>query len=443
MTEITKIPPQAIDLEEAVLGAVLIESWSFGEIAHILTENSFYKPEHQEIFNACQDLNAKAKPIDILTVTDHLKLVDKLEFTGGIPYLMKLTSRIAGASNIQHHAYILKEKEILRNIITLTSETNGKCYDPTTDAFDLLNEIDTHLQELNNVGTLKEPQTTKAVFKESLQHYEKPTVSSPLMIGAPNFDDHFNFEGGDYIVLAARPGMGKTAFMLEMAKQSASNGFPGAIFSLEMSAKQLMDRLIANFEQIPLSGIKNKNLEPHLFEKYATSKVVDLPIFIDDTASSTINQIRAKATKLKKQKGIEWVVIDYLQLITASSKNKNYNKTQEIGDISRQIKILAKELDIPVVVLSQLNRAVETRGGLKKPQNSDLRESGDIEQDADVIFFLWRPEYYEFEQDEEGRFYEAGETHVLNTKYRNGDPRMTSLIFDKNHQTFKRMENEY
>lgn len=440
-TPLGKMPPQAIDLEQAVIGAVLIEKYAFDEVSVIINANSFYKEEHQEIFTACQELKDKNKPIDILTVMEHLRLKGKLDFIGGAYALTEITNRVGSSINIAHHAYIIKEKEILRNCISLSSDINTKSYDATTDAFELLDDIENQIGQLQDVGTIKEPSTLKEIKKKALKNYEKESKGSGVIIGADNFDNRFRgFEGGDLIILAARPSMGKTAFCLELAKQTSCTGISGAIFSLEMSEVQLIDRLTANYEEIPLSGIKNKNLTDEDFEKYVSSDVGLLPIYIDDTPNISIGQIKSKAQKLKKKYDIGYIIVDYLQLIKPPDRYKG-NKTQEIGYISRQMKILAKELDVPIICLSQLSRAVESRGGLKKPQMSDLRESGDIEQDADVILFLWRPEYYEFEQDEDGRFYEDGETHILCSKYRNGELGNSAMKFNGNFQTFKRLNN--
>lgn len=434
-----KIPPQALDLEEAVLGAILIESYAFGEVSHIINSDSFYKEEHKEIFKACDQLNNKGKPIDILTVTEHLRLNGKLDFVGGAFAIVQLTQKINTAANITHHAYIIKEQFTKRELIRLSAETTEKSFDPTTDVFDLLEQVETQITDLSNVGHIKEPETAKTAHDKAIKAYESKTKGAGISV-AENFDETFNgFNGGNLVIVAARPGMGKTAFMLEMARQTASNAIPFAIFSLEMSEVELWNRMIAGFEEIPLSGITNRNLTETSFEKFVNTSARDLPIYIDDTPSLSLSQLRAKATKLKKKFDIGCIVVDYLQLMRPPDRYKG-NKTQEIGEISRGLKVLAKELEIPVIALSQLNRSVETRGGLKKPQMSDLRESGDIEQDADVILFLWRPAYYDFETSESGDLFREGETHVMCAKFRNGEPKTTVLQFNGNYQTFKRFE---
>ncbi len=294
--------------------------------------------------------------------------------------------------------------------------------------------------QLQDVGTIKEPTTSKDAFKCAVAEYESKERGAGLISNLYKFDKTFNgFQGGDLIILGARPGMGKTAFALELAKQTACSGMAGAIFSLEMSETQLMQRLVSNFERIPLENIKNKDLSDPEFEQFVNSDVVSLPIFIDDSFIQTVGQIKSKATKLKKKHDIGYIIIDYLQLIKPPDRYKG-NKVHEIGYISRALKGIAKDLNIPVIALSQLSRSVEKRDN-KRPRISDLRDSGDIEQDADVVFFLYRDEYYQ-DENTELDLADGGETEVIIAKYRSGESNtMTKCRFHTKYQTFTELED--
>lgn len=426
------IPPFANDLEQAVLGAIILESNAFTEIESLLTYKSFYKHEHQLIFKACEDLAVKSKPIDMLTVTEQLMNSGNLENIGGPYYLTELMQRIGSSNNIKHHALIIREKEILREVIKLTQDAKAKAFEPTTDAFDLINELETTIASLNNLEAIQEATSAKDGLIQLIKEYESPENGAGIFSGLTDFDNLFNgFYGGNLIILAARPSMGKTAFALEIAKHTAANQTPIAFFSLEMGKVELMQRLTANIESIPLSGIKKKNLNHELFAKMVKSNVADMPIYIDDTFSLTVGQIKSKATRLKKEYNIGAVFIDYLQLIKPPDRYKG-NKTQEIGYISRALKGIAKELNVPVICLSQLNRGVESRS-IKKPLLSDLRESGDIEQDADVVMFLYRHEYY---YPDETDLSDKGKTEIIVAKNRSGELSIIECYFNGNYQKF-------
>lgn len=426
------VPPFANELEQAVLGAVILESGAYAELESLLTHKSFYKEEHRIIFKACEELAVKSKPIDMLTVTEQLMNSGNLDNIGGAYYLTELMQRIGSSNNIKHHALIIREKELLREIIKITQEAKVKAFEPTTDAFDLINELETTIASLNNLEAIQEATSAKDGLLQLIKEYENPENGAGIFSGLSEFDSLFNgFYGGNLIILAARPSMGKTAFALEIAKHTAANQTPIAFFSLEMGKVELMQRLTANIESIPLSGIKKKNLNDELFAKMIKSNVADMPIYIDDTFSLTVGQIKSKAIRLKKEYNIGAVFIDYLQLIKPPDRYKG-NKTQEIGYISRALKGIAKELNVPVICLSQLNRGVESRS-IKKPLLSDLRESGDIEQDADVVMFLYRHEYYYPDETDAS---DKGKTEVIVAKNRSGELSIIECYFNGNYQRF-------
>jgi len=427
-----KSMPFANELEQAILGAILIDNLAFNELDGILTADSFYKDEHKIIYGVCQDLSEKGKAIDILTVQEKLIQKGQLDYIGNIAYLMELTSKVGSSTNIQHHALIIKEKYLLRQLIKISGDVTEKALEPTTDAFELLNDTEQHISELNNLESLKEASSAQDGLIEMIKSYENPEKGAGVFSGVNDFNKVFNgFFGGNLIILAARPSMGKTAFALDIAKHTAAMGTPCAFFSLEMSKIELMQRLTSNYEAIPLSGIKNKNLNDKLFLKMINSDVAKLPIYIDDTFSQSVGQIKSKALKLKKEFNIGAIFIDYLQLIKASDRYKG-NKTQEIGLISRSLKGIAKDLNMPVICLSQLNRGVESRTS-KRPLLSDLRESGDIEQDADVVMFLYRHEYY---YPDDVDLTDKGKTETIVAKNRNGELAIIESYFNGSIQRF-------
>ncbi|MEJ2594100.1 MAG: replicative DNA helicase [bacterium] len=374
-----KVPPQAIELEEAVLGAMMLEKDAVSAVIDILSPAVFYKESHQKIYGAIQQLFGKSEPIDILTVTNELKSSGDLEIVGGPYYITSLTSRIASAANVEYHARIILQKHIQRELISISSEIIAA------------RDSDTHL-----VGI--------------------PT-------GFTELDRITNgWQRSDLIILAARPSMGKTALALTMARNMAVDFKKSvAIFSLEMSAVQLVTRLIASESEIRSDKLKRGDLAGHEWQKLDSKiqQLIEANIFIDDTPALTIFELRAKCRRLKQQHNIEMVFVDYLQLMSGGGDNRG-NREQEISQISRSLKALAKELNIPVLALSQLSRAVENRPGqTKRPILSDLRESGAIEQDADLVLFIYRPEYYKLDQFDDGT-----STHrvaeLIIAKHRNG-----------------------
>lgn len=435
--EFGKLPPQAVELEKAVLGAILLEKEAYDEVVSIIGKNSFYLDEHSVIFEACSNLRSKGNPVDLLTVTEELKRMGKLELVGGPYRLAEMANTVGSSANIAYHAQIIKEKSMFRDVIRVSSEAISKAYDPSSDPFETVDSLNIAISDIGNIGHIKGPVTTKDGMVNLLKIYDSPVRGAGISSGIDDFDSLFNgFEGGDLIILGARPSMGKTMFALELAKWSAASSCPIGFFSLEMPNDQLMQRLVSNIEEIPLRGIRTKNLNQKEFLKFASSRVEDYPIYIDDSAAITVSQMKAKAIKWKKEFGIGGIIIDYLQLVTPTNRYKG-DEVREIGEISRDLKKLAKELNIPVIALSQLSRDVEKRPD-KRPRSSDLRSSGSLEQDADAILFLYRDYYYYKDQvpaEEQDR------VEILVAKNRNGESGLT--IFAKYVPEIQRMENWY
>ena len=396
-----KLPPQAIDLEEAVLGAMMLEQSAVNTIIDVLKPDSFYKDAHKKIYSAIYDLFQKSEPIDILTVTSALKSAGDLEFVGGAYYISKLTSRVASTANSEFHARIISQKFIQRELIRISSDIIKDAFEDTTDVFELLDKAENNLFQVAEGNIRKSYEKMSNLMREAIEGIDKARENKDGVSGIPSgFADLDRITGGwqrsDMIVLAARPGMGKTAFVLSMARNVAVDfNIPVAVFSLEMAGVQLVQRLIASETGLSSEKLRKGTLEDHEYQQLHNriGKLAEAPIFIDDTPALSIFELRAKCRRLKAQHGIDLVIIDYLQLMSGGGEGKG-NREQEISSISRSIKSIAKELNIPIIALSQLSRMVETRGGDKRPILSDLRESGAIEQDADIVSFIYRAEYY-------------------------------------------------
>lgn len=423
-----KIPPQAIDLEEAVLGAMLIDKKGVDEVIDILQPEAFYKNAHQHIFESIYQLFESSEPIDLLTVSAELRKVGKLESIGGDYYLVQLTQKVASSAHIEFHARIILQKFIQRSLIKISSEIIDSAYKEATDVFDLLDEAESKLYDVTQGNIKKSSESAQNLViqaKKKIEEISKRDGLSGVSTGFEKLDKLTSgWQPSDLIIIAARPGMGKTALTLSMARNIAvTKQFPVAFFSLEMSSVQLITRLISAETGLSSEKLRTGKLADHEWQQLNV-KVSDLekaPLFIDDTPSLSIFDLRAKARRLSSQHGIKLIVIDYLQLMTAGNNNKTGNREQEISTISRNLKALAKELDVPVIALSQLSRAVETRGGTKRPMLSDLRESGAIEQDADIVSFIYRPEYYGIDEwDDEERTPSQGQAEFIVAKHRNG-----------------------
>jgi len=425
--EFGKLPPQALDLEEAVLGALLLEQNALSSVIDFLKPEVFYTDAHQKIYSAIEDLFQKQQPIDMLTVTNELKSKGDLDIAGGAFYIAQLTRRVASAANIEYHARIVTQKFIQRRLIEISSEITKEAYEDTTDVFDLLDHAEQKLFAVSENNLRRDHSDMATLVREAIQNIEKARSQDGSYRGVPSGFAQLDrvtagWQKSDLVILAARPGMGKTAFVLSMARNISVNfKRPVAVFSLEMSSVQLVTRLISSETQLKAIKLKKGELKNFEWQQLNTmiSNLVEAPLYIDDTPALTIFELRAKARRMKQQYNIELIVIDYIQLMQGSNDNKGGNREQEISNISRSLKSLAKELDIPIIALSQLNRSVETRGGLKKPILSDLRESGAIEQDADMVLFIYRPEYYKFDQMEDGTS-SQGKAELIIAKHRNG-----------------------
>ncbi|MGJ8666622.1 MAG: replicative DNA helicase [Patiriisocius sp.] len=423
-----KIPPQAIDLEEVVLGAMMIDKKGVDEVIDILNPDVFYKEAHQHIFEAIHTLFVNSEPVDLLTVSAQLKRSQTLEKAGGEFYLIQLTQKVSSSAHIEFHARIILQKYIQRSLIKISNEIIEESYDETTDVFDLLDTAESKLYDITQGNIKRSSETAQDLVIQAKKKIEEIANQEGLS-GVPSGFDLVDkltsgWQPSDLIIIAARPGMGKTALTLSMARNMAvQHNIPVAFFSCEMSSVQLITRLISSETGLSSEKLRTGNLEKHEWEQLNV-KVKGLekaPLFIDDTPSLSIFDLRAKARRLASQHGIKMIMIDYLQLMTAGGNKNGGNREQEISTISRNLKALAKELNVPVIALSQLSRAVETRGGSKRPLLSDLRESGAIEQDADIVSFIYRPEYYKIEEwDDEENSPTDGQAEFIVAKHRNG-----------------------
>ncbi len=443
-----KIQPQAIDLEISVLGSILIDNEALSDSIDILKEDYFYRPEHRYIFQAISNLFQDSKPIDILTVTEELKKIGLLKKVGGVSYVSKLTTKISSSANTEYHSRIIAEKYIQRQLISVSSDIIESSLDNTSDVFETLNKAE---QELFNIteGTLRKSYDNMSdLISRALKNIEDLKDRKEGLSGVPSgFNKLDNITSGwqrsDLVIIAARPGMGKTAFALSMGRNIAIEQNIGiAIFSLEMSSEQLVNRLISSESEINAGKLRKGNLAEHEWVQLH-SKIKGLssaPIFIDDTPAISVFELRAKARRLVKKHGIKLIVIDYLQLMTAGGRNGN--REQEISSISRSLKGIAKELSIPVIALSQVNRSLEQRSGVgsKRPMLSDLRESGAIEQDADIVTFIYRPEYYKIQEWEDGDNC-LGQAEIIIAKHRNGGLGDVRLKFKAEYARFSDLDS--
>ncbi|WP_310992656.1 replicative DNA helicase [Aequorivita marina] len=443
-----KIPPQAIDLEEVVLGALMIDKKGVDEVIDILHAEVFYKQAHQHIFEAIYDLFENSQPVDLLTVSTQLKKQEKLEASGGEFYLIQLTQKVSSSAHIEFHARIILQKYIQRSLIKISNEIIEESYDEGTDVFDLLDTAEAKLYEVTQGNIKRSSETAQNLViqaKKRIEEIANKEGLSGVPSGFAKVDELTSgWQPSDLIIIAARPGMGKTALTLSMARNMAvEHNIPVAFFSLEMSSVQLITRLISSETLLSSEKLRTGNLEKHEWEQLNV-KVKGLekaPLFIDDTPSLSIFDLRAKARRLSSQHDIKLIIVDYLQLMTAGGSQKGGNREQEISTISRNLKALAKELNIPVIALSQLSRAVETRGGSKRPLLSDLRESGAIEQDADIVSFIYRPEYYKIDEwDDEEHTPTAGQAEFIVAKHRNGGLDEIRLKFVGNLGKFENLE---
>jgi|SRR5690554_735123 len=445
-----RLQPQALDLEEAVLGAMMLEKEAVNTAIEILRPVSFYKESHQKIFEVIYELFESSQPIDILTITNGLKEKGYLDAVGGPYYISQLTNRIASAANTEFHARIIAQKFIQRELIRISTEIINDAYDDTTDVFTLLDRAESGLFSVTEGNIRKQYDTMSELIRGAIKQIEQAKNQEGNVIGVPSGFTALDrmtsgWQPSDLVILAARPAMGKTAFALTLARNAAIDfQKPVAVFSLEMSSLQLVTRLISSESGLSSEKLRSGNLQEYEIEQIHAKigGLSEAQIFIDDTPGISVFELRAKARRLKSQHDIQLLVVDYLQLMTGSSDGKGSgNREQEISTISRSLKSIAKELNIPVIALSQLSRAVESRGGDRRPQLSDLRESGSIEQDADMVMFINRPEYYGLTEDEEGNS-TLGIANIIIAKHRNGAVGDVQLKFTKELAKFSDLEHD-
>ena len=421
-----RIPPQAVELEEAVLGAIMLEKDAVLSVLSILKRESFYKETHQKIYQTIVDLSSNEKAIDILTVTEELKRRKELDEIGGPLYITQLTGKVASAAHLEFHARIIQQKYIQRELIRVSSSIQKMAFDETMDVNDLLDHAESELFEIAEGNIKQETSKINVLIKEALDQIQMAAKREDHLSGVPSgFTKLDRFTSGwqnsDLIIIAGRPSMGKTAFVLTMARNIAvDHKRPVAFFSLEMESTQLVTRLIVSETELPSNRIRNGRLEEYEWKQleYKIKTLIDAPLYIDDTPAISVFELRAKCRRLKVQYDVQLIIIDYLQLMTSSTDIKG-SREQEVSTISRALKSIAKELNVPIIALSQLNRSIELRSGNKRPQLSDLRESGALEQDADLVLFIHRPEKYDIFEDEKGNSL-VGLAEIILAKHRNG-----------------------
>lgn len=431
-----KLPPQNLEAEQAILGAILLENASFLRVIEILEPSHFYKDSHRKIYSAMLEMFEKNEPIDLLTLSDYLRKNSRLGDVGGVTFLTQLMQTVATAANIRHYAKIVREKYILRNLINIATEIATEAYEETEDVDQLLDRAEQKIFEISQNKMLPAFVDIERIIKDTIKHIETLYSKKELITGLPtgfiDFDQKTaGLQASDLIIIAGRPSMGKTAFCLNIAQNVATTvKIPVAIFSLEMSKEQLAIRMICSQGQIDGSKLRTGYLAKSDWDKltYAAGVLSDSPLFIDDSPGPTVLDIRARARRLQSQHGLALVIVDYLQLIR-NRQSRTENRQQEISEITRSLKSLAKELNVPVIALSQLSRAVEQRQD-RRPQLADLRESGAIEQDGDLIAFLYRDEIYNKNSPD------TGTAELIISKQRNGPTGTLKLSFQKQYTRF-------
>ena len=428
-----KLPPQALDLEEAVLGALMLEKNALNAVVEFLKPEHFYSEQHKEIYSAIIDLFKSSDPVDMRTVVNQLRKTGKIELIGGAYYIAELTSKVSSAANIEYHARVIMEMAIKRELIQVASEIHHNAYEDTTDVFELLDKTEQSIFQISDSNLRKNYDNMRNLMTRAIHELQLLKDHKDGLTGVPSGFTGLDrmtsgWQRSDLVIIAARPGMGKTAFVVSALRNAAVEfKIPVAIFSLEMASIQLVNRMISAEAELEGEKIKRGSLADHEWAQlvHKTNKLSSAPIFIDDTPALSVLELRAKCRRLKAEHNVQIIVVDYLQLMRG---DQGGNREQEIASISRALKGIAKELNVPVLALSQLSRGVETRGGDKRPQLSDLRESGSIEQDADIVIFLFRPEYYKITVDEDG-MPTQGMGEVIIAKHRNGSVGSVKLKF--------------
>lgn len=433
-----RLPPQSIDAEMAVLGAVLLDNNAYSIATESITIEAFYKKAHSDIFGAMTSLAKRGEAIDMITLTEELKKSGTYQSVGGAAYLTAILDNVHTAANVEYYASIVLQKHIMRRLITISNQLATECYAGERDAAEILDDAEKHVFEIAQQGMFKGFQPIGSIIKDKFKNIEELYQSGKHVSGlASPFEEldsyTSGFQNSELVIVAGRPGMGKTSFALNLAQHLAiKEKIPVGVFSLEMAADQLVMRMMCSEARVDSNKLRTGYLKSNEYAELAlvAGYLAEAPIYIDDSAAISTMEIRAKARRLKAEANIGMILVDYLQLVNV--KERMENRQQQISLISRMLKALAKELEIPVVALSQLSRAVESRGGDKRPMLSDLRESGSIEQDADVVLFLFRPEVYEGEDSEK-----AGTAELIIGKQRNGPTGTINLAFLKEYTRFE------
>ena len=439
--DVLKVPPQTLESEEAVLGALLIDKEATYKVIPFLSEDVFYKSSHKKVFNAIVSLFEKGEPIDTVTATNELKKHGELENVGGVFFVVDLSGKVTSGANAEYHANAIIEKYLLREIISKCGDVIQKAYTEKGDVFRLLDEVESQVFKLYEKGIKQNYADSKTVLHETMQELEVIHNSTGELTGVPTGFKYFDeltagLQKSDLIILAGRPGQGKTALALNISRNATvEHNVHVGFFSLEMSRKQLMQRLMSAEACVNLRDMRKGSLTDKQFEimnKKAANSFSSSKLFIDDTPAIPLLELRAKARRMKREKNIGLIIVDYLQLMRGPKDA--HSREREISMISGGLKALAKELDIPVLALSQMNRQVENRND-KRPQLSDLRESGAIEQDADLVCFVHRPELYKMPNFTDGNF-TAGVAEIIIAKARNGPTGDFRLRFEKEYTKF-------
>ena len=422
------VQPQAVEIERVVLGALMVDSDAFSVVSELLNPETFYEPRHQKIYEAIRNMNMDERPVDIMTLNDELSKMGEIDKVGGVDYLMEISSQVASAAHVESHARILAEKYMQRQLIHFAGDIETKAYDSSVDVDELMQQAEGSLFQISQNNMKQDFTQVAPVVKSAVEILQRAASNKGGLTGIPTgyvgMDEITSgWQASDLVIIAGRPAMGKTSFALSIAKNVAVDyGVPIGFFSLEMNNVQLVNRLISNVCEVSGRKILNGQLDPSDWERLdkRIGRLTDAPIYVDDTPGLSVFELRTKARRLVREKGVKIIMIDYLQLMNANGM-KFGSRQEEVSTISRSLKGLAKELDIPVLALSQLSRNVENREGLegKRPQLSDLRESGAIEQDADMVLFVHRPEYYHIYQDEKGNDLH-GMAQIIIAKHRKG-----------------------
>ena len=451
------LPPQAVEVEQVVLGALLIDAEAFGVVSELLHPDTFYDPRHRHIFTAIQTLSMSERPADIITVTEELKKMGRLDEAGGAPYVVELSAKVSSSANVEYHSRILAQKYMARQLISFASDIETKAFDETVDTDQLMQEAEGSLFQLSQKNMKQDYTQIDPVVKRAYEILQKAAANSGGLTGIPSGLDDLDavtsgWQPSDLVIIAGRPAMGKTSYALSVAKNIAVDyRIPIAFFSLEMSNVQLVNRLISNVCEIPGNKILNGQLTSEEWARLDQNlrKLDGAPLYVDDTPGLSVFELRTKARRLVKEKGVKIIMIDYLQLMNATGMKFN-SRQEEVSKISGSLKGLAKELDIPVLALSQLNRSVESRGegdakGIdsKRPQLSDLRESGSIEQDADMVQFVHRPEYYHIYEDSATGQDLRGMAQIIIAKHRKGATKDVLVSFRGEFTRFANKNERY